>query len=756
MTAPNMPTALALRKALRCDKSNCRCHKPTGPTHCPAHADTTPSLSVDDNPDSGLPLVYCHSGCTQQDVLDILRQRGLWPASGDGTPKAKRSRGGGGHSPAKKPATAQHSASSEGQQPPQTEEAAPTAPPPGCTLQAYADEKQLPVSFLRDLGLTQFYMGAPVLRIPYRNPDGTEAAIRFRTALHKSEDGDQRFTWRKGSKPLLYGLWRIEEARKAGYIVLVEGESDCHVLWFNEEPAFGIPGATNYREERDAPHLDGIETIYIVIEPDKGGKAVLKWLAASRIRARVRLVRLPDDKDPAALYKRDPAQFRARWKAALEAAQPWSDFIQAEANAEANEAWAACKELAQSPDILAVFADSMQRAGIAGEREILQILYLTVTSRLLDRPVSVAVKGPSSGGKSFTTEKVLAYFPSSAYYARSAMSDRALAYGEETLKHRMLVIYEAAGMQSEMATYLLRSLLSEGRISYETVEKTKDGMKPRIIVREGPTGLIITTTAVNLHAENETRLLTLTVTDTREQTESVLRAQARKFNGSHSTAADLTPWHALQRWLERAEHRVVIPYAEHLALGIPGIAVRLRRDFPTILSLLCTHAILHQSTRERDAGGQIIATLADYAAVRALVADLIAQGVSATVPAIVRATVEAVATLCTGEQTTTLQPIANLLNLDKSAVSRRLKTAGVAGYIINEEKERGRPGRFRLGEPLPADTELLPTVEELRKRCSVADENEERNTPLSPRHAGACPLGDEEDPFVGDKAAPDA
>jgi nicotinamide riboside kinase len=60
--------------------------------------------------------------------------------------------------------------------------------------------------------------------------------------------------------------------------------------------------------------------------------------------------------------------------------------------------------------------------------------------------VSVAVKGPSSGGKSYLTERVLGFFPESAYYARTAMSERALAYSEEPLQHRFLVLYEAAGL----------------------------------------------------------------------------------------------------------------------------------------------------------------------------------------------------------------------------------------------------------------------------------------------------------------------
>ena len=68
----------------------------------------------------------------------------------------------------------------------------------------------------------------------------------------------------------------------------------------------------------------------------------------------------------------------------------------------------------------------------------------------------------------------------------------------------MIVIYEATALQGDFLSYLLRSLLSEGRIAYETVEKTSEGMHVRRIEREGPTGLLCTTTAISLHPENET------------------------------------------------------------------------------------------------------------------------------------------------------------------------------------------------------------------------------------------------------------
>ena len=140
------------------------------------------------------------------------------------------------------------------------------------------------------------------------------------------------------------------------------------------------------------------------------------------------------------------------------------------------------------------------------------------------------------------------------------MSERALAYGTEPLSHRFLVLFEAAGLESDFASYLVRSLLSEGCVRYETVEKGKDGeLKARLVEREGPTGLIVSTTSVALHPENETRLLSLAATDTADQTKLVLSRLA----SDDLSEPDLARWHDLQVWLETGEHRVAIPYAPH-------------------------------------------------------------------------------------------------------------------------------------------------------------------------------------------------
>jgi MarR family len=599
----------------------------------------------------------------------------------------------------------------------------------GCRLAEYSAAKKLPMGFLHSLGLTEiFYQGAPAVRIPYFAADGTETAVRIRVAL----DGGNRFCWRTGSKSCLYGLDGLHQAIKAGFVLLVEGESDCHTLWLHDIPALGLPGNTNWNEQRDAGLIAGIPVIYLVIEPGQSGDGVMRWLSCSTIAQRTRLVRL-SLKDPSALYLANPKTFHATFMRALDEAEPYQAMADRESEAEAARAKNIARDLILEPDILGRFGAEIERAGLAGESRNAKVLYLALTTRLLDRPVNVVVKGPSSGGKNFLVKNAVRFFPPEAYWSRTGMSDRTLAYSDEDFRHRHLVLYEAAGMTSDFATYLIRSLLSEGCIEYEFVEKTSAGLRSRIIKKEGPTGLITTTTAARLHPENETRLLSLTVTDTAAQTKAVMLAQADEAEDARTM--DYEPWHAYQLWLASGGPRVVIPFAKALAGEIPAVAVRLRRDFPMLLSLIKAHALLHRERRARDERRQIVATLVDYGTVRELISDLFSEGIQATVKRELRETVEAVQGLAREELS--VAEITEALGLDKSSVSRRVKVAISKGYLINLETCKGKRARIALGDPMPDDIEILPHPDKLADRCTVASSTEQIGAPSPPATCNA-------------------
>ena len=97
--------------------------------------------------------------------------------------------------------------------------------------------KKLPEGFLRGLGLRDVtYFEKPAVRIPYPDEEGQEAAVRLRISL----DGAEKFRWRSGDKPTPYALGLLAEARKAGYVVLVEGERLPHPVVLRDT-GFGHP-----------------------------------------------------------------------------------------------------------------------------------------------------------------------------------------------------------------------------------------------------------------------------------------------------------------------------------------------------------------------------------------------------------------------------------------------------------------------------------------------------------------------------------
>lgn len=142
------------------------------------------------------------------------------------------------------------------------------------TLERYSFDKRLPADFLRDtcrVDTGKDRDGTEYLRMPYYFEDGKEAAIRKRYAK-------KEFRWMRGSKGkiCLYGEWKLPGIRKAGYAVLVEGESDTQTLWYLGIPAIGIAGASMFKDHQTMGLQD--LKLYIHKEPDGGGDTFYRKL----------------------------------------------------------------------------------------------------------------------------------------------------------------------------------------------------------------------------------------------------------------------------------------------------------------------------------------------------------------------------------------------------------------------------------------------------------------------------------------------
>jgi hypothetical protein len=372
-------------------------------------------------------------------------------------------------------------------------------------------------------------------------------------------------------------------------------------------------------------------------------------------------------------------------------------------------------------DILDLFGKEFSKV-IAGEAANGKLLYLVATSRLLDKTMNAAIKGASAGGKSEIRKRVLEFLAPESVVSFTSLSEKALIYYDGDFVHKILSMGEATATDEQnFQDYLLRELMSEGRIRYPTVQKVGGELMTTTIEKNGPVAFLVTTTKNKLHPENETRMLSLEIDDSETQTKNVLGKIAQVEGLNHSTAqVDHKPWQDFQRWLERGERRVVVPFAAVMVELIPPAAVRLRRDIGQVIRAIKAHALLHREQRARDDAGQIVADIGgDYEPVRKLMNAIIAEGSGVAVNAAMTETIDAVvkATANLNEaEGANAHDIARFLKLDKSAARRRLLAARDEGFVVNLEQRRGMPGKYRATGQKIEPVNILPLAADLAER----------------------------------------
>ena len=121
-----------------------------------------------------------------------------------------------------------------------------------------------------------------------------------------------------------------------------------------------------------------------------------------------------------------------------------------------------------------------------------------------------------------------------------------------------------------------------------------------------------------------------------------------------------------------------MPYAEALAKLIQPKSVRLRRDFTQLLMGIKAHVLIHREHRFEKDAGELCANMDDYAAVRELMSDIMAETSETKIKATVLETVDAVRTLqaMAGSEGVTAKAVGKRLRLDTSSAFRRSRRHG--------------------------------------------------------------------------------
>ena len=105
--------------------------------------------------------------------------------------------------------------------------------------------------------------------------------------------------------------------------------------------------------------------------------------------------------------------------------------------------WRTVQRLAQAPDLMDRVVQQVQSMGVVNERELIVLIYIAATSRVLKSPINIVIKGASSGGKSFTTTHVLELVGPDYVNELTSSSALSLVYDTRPLSHTVVFLFEA-------------------------------------------------------------------------------------------------------------------------------------------------------------------------------------------------------------------------------------------------------------------------------------------------------------------------
>lgn len=238
---------------------------------------------------------------------------------------------------------------------------------------------------------------------------------------------------------------------------------------------------------------------------------------------------------------------------------------------------------------------------MVGEEDAKLLGYLGSLSRLLEKPLGILVVSRSGAGKTTLQDTVCSLVPPESLRQYTRITGQTLFYGDNnSLKHKVLAIEEEGGMEGAM--YAIRTLQSSQKLVLATTRNDpKTGrIRQEEYTVEGPVGIMISTTNPDaLGDETRNRFVVLTIDESDEQTERILRAAmwSHTLEGrmDHSRRRHIIErHHDMHRLLRPVE--VVNPYAQFLEYSLGRL--QMRREQAKYACLIDAVALLHQHQRD--------------------------------------------------------------------------------------------------------------------------------------------------------------
>jgi hypothetical protein len=368
--------------------------------------------------------------------------------------------------------------------------------------------------------------------------------------------------------------------------------------------------------------------------------------------------------------------------------------------------------LLQSPDFFNQVVSATRRMGVVGEERNKLVVFVVGTSRVLEKPLCLFVKGPSSAGKNYLTDAVLNLFPESEWRSLTSSSKRSWNYVGEQLEHKIIYLKERNADVGPVDP--LRLLISENRLVHSVTALQGGQFVEQKRVTKGPIAAISTTTRDKVEIDDETRHLSICADKSPEQTTRIMEAALEEQPGL--SGEELQVWHQVQHLLQsRAEFPIDFPeWFGPITQSVRNDDVVVRRYFPAFLQACKTVALIRSFKRDEEKlrrEGKITVKFTDLAIAALIFGPAFAQSLdkASEQEFTTQQHVQRISARKDGEPVSATE-LAQELNISGDRAYSLLRAATDAGTI----SRANRPTRTNLKLYLPArGSSFLPDPEVL-------------------------------------------
>jgi DNA primase/energy-coupling factor transporter ATP-binding protein EcfA2 len=266
-----------------------------------------------------------------------------------------------------------------------------------------------------------------------------------------------------------------------------------------------------------------------------------------------------------------------------------------------------CFKFLKKPKLLENINELIGKSGVVGEEKNRLFLFGIASTYKMENTLHALIQGTSGSGKTHLLATIMDFMPPEDTINLTRVTESSFYnYGEHELSNKLIGMEDFDGLE-EKAELAFRELMSKGMISSSTSGKNEHTGQIAAYVKTvfGPIASLSATTKGEIYEDNMSRCFLISVDESQEQTQRIIKYQNNKAAGQIDTQKEKEIKEFLRNCMRLLKPlEVVNPYANKIDL--PKEAHKIRRLNDLFQSYVKQVTLLNQYQRKKDVQGRLI------------------------------------------------------------------------------------------------------------------------------------------------------